>query len=274
MSPIFAIKGVQLTKYIYKWSLAFFAKTIDPPISPIQKFISTNTDLFVKTLDNTEKSYNDNINACFYNKLELDGIIGSSPINDLEKQWGRRVLFNITPYGNIIMMFSPYKMGFEYYSDTRSIPYNILNAMSMKYCLLYKCRDFFVDNSITTDESKHSPLIPIHFLDKPSVTKNKDNINQIKTTTPMPFAKLKNYKLNKKIIQPEDKDGPQYISVSNRFVYLGKICNYSFLQSVPKYNKNSISGFTSNLLDNSVHNDTSLQTNVLNYKAFKLSQKS
>lgn len=261
ISSIIIIKRIDVTHYIHNLSKLFFKKPEIIERTPLQQFIYNNSKRFLNSFHDPIRTFNDNIEPCFYDKTKFNEIMTISN-NYIELQWNRRILLCNTPYGNIIMKFSPYKMGFEYYSDSRSIPYNILNSVSMKYCLLYYCRDFFVDNSITY-EDKHSRLISIHFRD------SKKKL-QTKLTTSEPdkclqFAKLKNYKTS----DLSNKSSLDMNAVSNRFIYLGKICNYSLLQSIKPICNNN--GFHSNLLDNNIQNDTSLQTNVLNYKSFKKS---
>jgi hypothetical protein len=54
-----------------------------------------------------------------------------------------------------------------------------------------------------------------------------------------PFAKLKNYKMEEKKTAAENntsekKNDPLKIVSVNRFIYMGKQCDFSFIQSIPK----------------------------------------
>ena len=272
ISSITIYKLFPLRHTIINWvsSLFIFNKAL-PKLNPNELFISKQTKLFLNSFQNNN-TFNDNIESCFYDKKEFTKVL-NTPLNTIETRWKTRFLFENTPYGNVIMGFSPYKMGFEYYSDSRSIPYSILNAVSMKFCCAFFCRDLFVDNSITP-ENNHSKLIPIHFLEDTKTTTEHTTTEHTttgpKTTGPktnLPFAKLK-----KKNILPEKVESNTDTStISNRFIYLGKTNNFSILQKInTSKSSTSNNGFYSKLLDN-VINESGLQTNVLDYKAFKKS---
>jgi hypothetical protein len=91
--------------------------------------------------------WNVNIDPIFYDRALLKKV-WESPHNALEAQWKRRFLCESTPRGNIIMHYDAYREGFVYYSDQSSLPYCILNAVAMKYVLLFRCRDFFIDETV------------------------------------------------------------------------------------------------------------------------------
>ena len=141
--------------------------------SPVDMYIENHTSRFLKTYESTD-TYNENIDNCFYTKDALTEMLVEAN-NRLELEWKRRLLYECTPRGNLIMYYDPYKLGFVYYSDTNVFSVALLNMVAMKYCLTYRCRDFFVDNGITTDD-KHSPLIPIHYIEQPK--KRADNVNK------------------------------------------------------------------------------------------------
>ena len=152
--------------------------------------------------------------------------------NELEQYWQRRILFENTPRGNIIMYYDAYKLGFAYYSDISGIPYSLLNAVAMKYVRIYKCRDFFMDTHITP-ESTPSPFI--------IRTKNKEETNT-KTDdekTPIPkskaFAKLKQYNtISSKVAENKAELSNVSKSISNVMISMGSIRNFSFIQKEKK----------------------------------------
>jgi hypothetical protein len=244
--------------------------------------------------------------------------------NYLEKEWHSRILFETTPRGNIIMFYDPYKLGFNYYCDSNGIPYNILNAVAMKYVLTFYCRDFFVDDRIshyfkksdiiTNIKDYNSPLITLYFIEEKIKKSIKNSIKAGNSS----FVKNKNYgKTDNRIILPfanlvglnqkktmYDKIGnvilnakhiinkfynylsriifkttqkieiilDDNISVSeknynhNRFIQLGKISNFQFLQKPSRINY--FNGFESNLLEN-LKSETALQKQVMSYSDFK-----
>jgi hypothetical protein len=221
----------------------------------IQKFLDT----FEKTMD-----FNTNIENEFYNKDMYKKIIMYSS-NILETTWKKRILFETTPRGNIIMYYDAYKQGFAYYSDSYNLPYGLLNAVAMKYVITFLCRDFFMDDGITSKD-KASPLIKLH-IDEPEkpnhVKKNnmKKTLNKINTIS-------KNFSVQtNKTNQTTVEKQVEPITNQNRFIYLGKIMNFKFIQTEPKFNS-ALNGFGSNLLDN-LEEETKLQKKVISYQDYK-----
>jgi hypothetical protein len=230
---------------------------------PIAIYIDNNKNKILNSfaIDNM----NNNVEKIFYNKKELLEILANQN-NELEKIWKTRILFENTPRGNIIMHYDAYKQGFAYYSDTNGIPYNILNAVAMKYVITYQCRDLFMDNEYVKD----SPLINI-YLEYEKSNEKKDDKKEDKSAiknSDAPFAKLKNYKLNQsdKIKPTEEKKTPEKEYNRNTFINLGRICNFNFLQKQPK--KNKLNGFRSKLLDG-VESESILQDEVMSYSKYK-----
>ena len=222
-----------------------------PPSPPtISDYVSTYTkkhhDQFIKVLTEkvlTEKSiYNTNTDACLYNRKECTEMM-LDPENDLEKKWKTRILFETTPRGNIIMHYNPFKNAFAYYCDNASLPYTILNAVVMKYVLLYRCIDLFIDEHVS--HAHPSPLIQIIKDYEKEQDKKPDN-EKIALPKSKAFAKFKNYSktsTDKSDPHKSDSTTPKMI---NSIVYMGKMANFSFIQKSSK--KKSI-GFRSKLLE-------------------------
>jgi hypothetical protein len=247
-------------------------KSIEIPKSDIEQYIDLYSGRFLKTYEYTN-TYNDNIDSCFYEKDKLKEILKPKD-NELEVEWKRRILYESTPRGNIMMYYDPYKLGFVYYCDTNTISHSILNAAAMKYCLVYRCRDFFVDNVITPFESP-SALIPIHYIEPP---KKKDNQNKTSINNSV-FAKLKDYskKIEPKLSNKTQGNDTKTIinkikekdKCKNRFIYMGKMYNMSVLQSI-KNPANKINGFSSQYLDD-FKGETEVQERALSYNDYKKS---
>jgi hypothetical protein len=273
---------------------------IDATNNYIKKSNQRFLELYNDGNEKKREEMNSNMNDIFYCKKKYDELLMNEK-NPLEKKWEARILFEYTPRGNIMMYYNIYKQGFSYYSDINGINYNLLNAVAMKYVCLYKCLDFFLDDEITP-ENNASPLIDIHFKEKKNDEEKIEN--EIKTEEEIkkekekelfkkklsngPFAKFKKTynepsplmknrlstkeqqenvkKTNKKI----DKNEKEFNR--NRFINMGKMINFNFIQSnVYKNNKNNVikmDGFTSKLLDN-LSAETNLQKQVLNYKEYK-----
>ena len=254
----------------------FGEKSIENSKSDIEQYIELHSGRFLKTYDSTN-TYNDNIDSCFYEKDKLKEILKPKD-NDLEVEWKRRILYETTPRGNIMMYYDPYKLGFVYYCDTNTISYSILNAAAMKYCLAYRCRDFFVDNEITPFENP-SALIPIHYNEPPK-KKDKESKTSINNSV---FAKLKDYSKKtefKQTNKPNDKDKnndekevvkkiKEKDKCKNRFIYMGKMYNFNLLQPMKKP-VNKMNGFSSQYLED-FNGEAEVQERALSYKDYKKS---
>lgn len=244
---------------------------------PVDMYIEKHTNRFLKTYDTTDM-YNENIDKCFYDKEALIKILVDAN-NRLEVEWKRRLLYESTPRGNLIMYYDPYKLGFVYYSDISVISITILNMVAMKYCLTYRCRDFFVDNEITPHD-KHSVLIPIHYIEQPKKQNNDENKNKTSIVDTSAFAKFKKYNKQTEKANETNKTKTDLASNTvvqkpkdvcrNRFIYMGKMINMQFLQPIKKYT-NKLNGFSSSHLTN-LEGETQLQKTVLSYKDFKINK--
>jgi hypothetical protein len=282
MKPLFFFASTITAHYIYRnrrmfsglytdLCVFFGRKPVDikPEQTPIEQYVNIHTDRFLKTYETPDHDFNTNIEDCFYDKGLLKHELVESK-NILEMAWKRRLLYESTPRGNIIMHYDPYKLGFVYYSDTNTISSPILNAAAMKYCISYRCRDFFVDNEVTPEKTPSS-LIALHYIEKREPNKLKKG-GIIDNSA---FAKFKNYsKKTNKVISKNDGEKPMESKLNpedickNRFIYMGKTCNISVIQPVSK-NDNKLNGFQSSHMDN-LAGETNLQKNVLSYKEFKL----
>jgi len=241
---------------------------------PIKSYIETNKSKLISFFN--IETRNNNVEKIFYDKKELLEILKNQN-NELEKIWKTRILFENSPRGNIIMYYDAYKQGFSYYTDVNGIPYNILNAVAMKYIIRFRCHDFFMDNEYL-DEQKESPLIKLYMEYEKSNEKKEDNNNNKKNAFDenAPFAKLKNYKLNLSSSKnednkektndnkPEKKVDKEYSR--NLFIHMGKVSNFQLLQKVPK--KNRLNGFRSTLL-NGIECESEIQNEVMSYSKYK-----
>ena len=220
---------IQLITILYQKNIEF--------INPDKIYYSKIFDKFQKTDEN-----NYNIDAIFFNKKEFNEFM-KTPNNSLESIWKTRILMESTPRGNIIMFYDAYKLGFSYYCDQNVVPYDILNAIAMKYVMTYSCYLFFIDQLILP--GKENPLI-MHYLEDKKESKKNDS-----------FIKLKNYTSVTKEQSIEKKE-----TMKNKFIYLGNIRNFKIIQPIQK--KNTINNFNSKLLDG-------ITTNM-SYNEFKASK--
>jgi len=197
---------------------------------------------FLKSYNDTTCEWNSNINQLFHDRENF-----KDNINDLEKIWFSRKLMVNTERGNIIMFYNVFNECFSYYSDQSGIPYDILNKVIMKYVLIYRCRDFFIDESLIP-EGFSSPFVDYIYKEealensKKKMIKDKLLLNDMNESHNSPFAKLKNRNpqisaSSKRIINLErvhilDASGKVVIkrNIQNRLIYLGKINNCDMLQ--------------------------------------------
>ena len=256
-------------------------------------FINKNKSHFLTSSENLDvNTKNSQIEPFFYNKKEYL-LKMEEPNNQYEKTWKSRILIRSIPQGtNVIMYYDPYKLGFAYYCD-QTIPYNILNSIAMKYVLLYKCYDFFLDECIT---AQPSPLLKLLEDDKPeppalsnaeSVKKSNENKELKELLKRAPIAKFKNYNkaVSSVVSDPSGKksdtkaplsernerngrqEKPEKPKERNRFVYLGKTANFSFLQKVVK--KPTVRFNDSSLIKSGLFANSEVQKEVFNYRDFK-----
>jgi hypothetical protein len=250
--------------------------------------LSPEVDFLVKAKTDFDKSYedpshiekyNENIDPIFLD-TEKHSDITKVPDSELELSWRRRILFVNTPRGNVIMFYDSFKQGFSYYSD-QHISYAFLNSVAMKYVIIFRCRDFFIDEQILPPEFQSRILELFKKEDADTVSKKKEEGSGKIDTKVGPFAKFKSYVkpsdpvssaavIKNKINLPKVIDiKPPVITkdlVKNKFIYLGKTMNWNILTKVSK--KNNIVGFKSNLLSG-LENNSDVQSQVFSYKDYK-----
>jgi len=91
-----------------------------------------------------------------FGKIYQQMVIESGETNmesEEEKKWKRRVMMVHVPMiGNIVMYYDFFRLSFAYYSDTKGIHYNILNACAMRYVGMFHCIDLFMDEFVEIRE--------------------------------------------------------------------------------------------------------------------------
>ena len=247
-NPFFWVWFFIIKLYTIIRGLSNSSTKLSPPTVSDQTSIyyKKHQEQFLKAL--TEKAcsqktnYNTNMDTCFYDRKECTELM-VDPENELEKKWKSRILFETSPRGNIIMHYNPFKNAFAYYCDNASLPYTILNAVVMKYVLLYRCIDLFIDEHVSGENP--SPLIQI-IKDYEKEQDKKPDTEKLALPKSKAFAKFKNY--NKQTTDNSDpkKSESTTPKMINSIVYMGKIANFSFIQ---KSSKKKVVGFRSKLLE-------------------------
>jgi len=107
--------------------------------------------------ENKGKWGNENMEVGYYDKdafgkIYQEMVIKSGETNmesEEEKKWKRRVMIVHVPMiGNVMMYYDFFRLSFAYYSDTKGIHYNILNACAMRYVGVFHCMDLFMDELV------------------------------------------------------------------------------------------------------------------------------
>jgi len=258
MPWICTLGSLGYTLYLYRSSLCpailgIKKMGITPvEMDPESQYIATQKDRLLATFskddDDGTHVFNSSIEPTFYSIDKYDLMI-QDPKNVLEAAWKRRILMESTPRGSVVMYYDAFKRGFAYYSD-QYIPYPLINAVCMKYVVVYRCRDFFLDETVLSGQ-RRSPFLAMMEEEERLEKEKKAATNKEYGLTAIdirkgPFAKLKQ-KTGAKISaeiekilpgvqkQIEDKAhlGSKDISMSkNRIIHLGKWANFSILNKM------------------------------------------
>jgi len=177
---------------------------------------------------------NYNVEALFYDKAKLESISEEDYLRLIE-MWKSRTMVVASPlkqHSNILMYYDFQKLAFAYHSDFAIHSPLLLNALAMKYVMMFRCLDFFVD-----EEMYDSPLKVLHSVEdekKPSVDEKEDvskkEFKEFLKTHSSAFLSKKPGSIatgsvgGKKPVLP--------IVIKNRFVYKSKVGLFPFLQSV------------------------------------------
>ena len=151
----------------------------------------------------------------------------------VENMWKSRILFQNTLQGNVIMYYDIYKMAFVYYSDMQ-ISYKWLNYCAMKYVRIFYCRDFFLDDSFLPATIKNPFNQNKIKGEKEDIEKKEEKKKKMEIDFHSEvFLKRKEIptKKPKEIKPPKEEMTEKFV---NNFRYMGKLINYSFLQTPDK----------------------------------------
>jgi hypothetical protein len=205
---------------------------------------------------NPEANINIDTNLYDYEKRKE---IFAEEKNDCEEHWKRKLLYEYTPRGNVIVYYNPYKHAFVYYSDENSLPYNIMQYVAKKYVVMFRCRDFFIDpltypgNPILEVMKKEEEALNVKSKKVKDITKCVDN--DLNMNNKDIFATLKSYKTEDKLSatdkqaatdklatkslttdKPSTNKQPVKNQFSNTFIRIGKTCEFNIIQKPPDKN--------------------------------------
>lgn len=246
--------------WIYAWSQYYILKQmgslpepikVETMIDILERKYNKYLDIFRNQLDEIA---NENIDEFMYNyndRKEKLAEIG----NEWEKSWHRRVLIEKVPDElrslsagkNIIMRFDAYTNAFQFYSDESVVPYDILNYIAIKYVVMYRCRDFFIDTLLHQNNSMYQEYLKQEeqsLTTKRTVAKELNNANvyvdsskKQNSMISSSFSKIMDKKFETVKKENQEKVARLY---SNSFVRLGKIADFNILQTPPKTNVNHL----------------------------------
>lgn len=249
------VKAVDRVLYYFFAKLSSIVMSVesDKPIivpkykNKRERYIEENKIKYLSTFDEDPEGviYCSNILYVFYLRKEFKALMANAD-NMIEKEWKSRILIENSPYGLIIMYYDAYKEGFAYYSNQTGIPYDILNAVVMKYVRIFRCRDFFIDETVNTVE-RESPFLRFLKMEDADEQKKKRNavmdLNKGSTGLglggDLPFVKFKGATAVKtETVKPDDKgkekEKENAVIYKNKIIFLGKTVNYNFLVPVVK----------------------------------------
>jgi hypothetical protein len=257
---------------VYK-TYRFFVPVIAAPLPKPPPNYEENYKKYIHIYATPEKNpdANVNIDTNLYDYEKRKEIFKEEK-NDCEEHWKRKLMYEYTPRGNVIVYYNPYKHAFMYYSDENSIPYNIMQYVAKKYAVMFRCRDFFID----PDTFPNNPILEVMKKEEEALKVKSKKVNDITKLIDKDlnmnnkdiFATLKDYKhatdkhatdkhatdkhatdkhatdkpLTNKLISNKFASGsneakePIKNKFSNTFVRLGKTREFNIIQKPPDKN--------------------------------------
>jgi hypothetical protein len=149
--------------------------------------------------------------------------------NAQEKAWRSRILIENTDRGNILMYYDCYRMSFAYHSDAQVIPYNILYNIAIKYVVIYRCRNFFIDMDLNPSNPMHNLLKAEDDVLKTKKS-SKSQINNNSNVFAKPSKSLKQSSISN---DKKTNNEPVKNKYTNKFSRISKLCEYNIAQKPP-----------------------------------------
>ena len=240
------LQNVLRTVVNYLWQKPLLLATM--PLSETDIFENTIKPRFFQTFQSTENDWSQNISPVFYDQTLLESYM-DDPENTLEKEWKQRIMMTHTPRGNVIMYYHAQKEGFVYFCDQASVSYKILNALAMKYTMMFRCRDLFLDEQVYEEirliETKSDITYCNGLLEKCKEEERKEKSKKQKTYSDIAQGKCEQQDVFVKKNVPSNRLHEMNTSksemVNNKFMYMGKLNNITFIPSHNKHHSTSSS---------------------------------
>lgn len=183
-----------------------------------------------------------------------------------------------TPRGDIIMHYDAETKSFNYYSNSKNIPYSTLDAVARKYVCLHKYPSIYVDIRVEVQKGREKCLKQ----DKDNKTKianlerNKDKSGNdiLSSAKKSLFAAFKNYKTGRNVPKSiHNYDGKKEIVIMkdnvNKFVYKGTLDQYEFDLNSHKNKKHSSALLKHETNNVKCHETNDNQDENISYADFK-----
>jgi len=277
---------ITLFSLLFQWFLAVFGVNRPLVIEKQKPHVATTygdkykSDFLLTYQEDVDVDWNSNIDAVIRDPAQLADAL-SEANNVYEKIWRSRILIETTPRGNVIMFYDLYKRAFSYYCDNGTMPYDTMNAVAMKYVVMFRCRDFFVDSQIlpkpifdlrdslrcAKEISPANPRTsttscPAFFAEVVDETEIKTNVPFSKQPAKLnldktAFVRLKSYNTATKkagVSKEDDK-------VINCFLHLGASRNW--VPITKKVKANPLNGFKTDMIPGATNNN---KMSYLEYK--------
>jgi len=194
-----------------------------------------------------------------------------------------------TPRGEIVMYYDTKTKSFNYYSNSKNIPYSTLDAVARKYVCLHKDPSIYIDirDEVQKGIEKRWKKDKDNKLKLERNKDNKDNNNtnggMISSAKKSLFAAFKNYKTGRNAPKSlHNYDGKvtveEFVVIKdniNKFIYKGTIEQYDV--DVKYYNNKQQSHFgtvdddadDNGDIDNILHDELKHEKEALSYADFK-----
>lgn len=231
-----------------------YRQNLSPPVLHVKQEtqFEKTSKRYVEFYSKITDDENSNIDAVLY-EFDKRRELFEDPANFHEKQWKSRILHENTPRGNVMMYYNPYSLSFVYYSDEQIIPYNILEQVAKKYVVVYRCKDFYID-MVSRPDNKFLGVLQKEEDSMKSKKMKVDDITKCVNAATAGgskdvFASLKDYRSNTNappttlstpsvpsstMIDKKKKVGESTeVKFSNKFVRIGKMCEFNILQKPP-----------------------------------------
>ena len=204
---------------VYWYSSEWLTKTFSSLLTGLNKGNNNDEDKDNELTDEEKyiNKYYDKFNSLMSDDIEEDRV----------KELKKSVLYEDTPRGRVILYYDFEKESFVYYCDTKDIPYSFLESVARKYVTINKCKKIMVDMKeelkLAKDKIAQEKIVNVRAPRQVNVESNKGTKDM--------FASFKSYNRKGSGGSNSNTLDKKFILCgnANRYSYLGKISDYSFL---------------------------------------------